>query len=151
MTVFLHTSTRHDLQKRVAIAVGTAWASGEFNLLNTVLSPTFTWHTSNSADVLTREDLKDLLMQVRHAMPDIDFTMDDVVEAGDKLAMRWTIKATHSRLYYGVPPTNRIITSCGSAFVTVTDDLISHTWSTWDPRDLMRGVGIIFLEASGGV
>lgn len=148
MTLSLMTSPHHDVQQRLMIAVGTAWTSGEFNLLNTVLSPSFTWHTTTSADVLTREDLKDLLMQVRHALPDIDFVVDDFVESAETLAMRWTVKATHSRLYYGIPPTYRQISSQGAAFATVTDDLISHTWSTWDPRDLLRGVGIIFLEMS---
>jgi steroid delta-isomerase-like uncharacterized protein len=135
-----------ELHQRLLIAVGTAWSSGEFNLLNTVLSQNFTWHTNTSPDVLTREDLKDLLMQVRHALPDISFVIEDFVESERTLAMRWTLTATHSRVYYGVPPTNRTVNSSGAAFATMTDGLITHTWSTWDPRDLLRGVGIIFLE-----
>jgi steroid delta-isomerase-like uncharacterized protein len=140
--------TGQELHERLVIAVGTAWSSGEFSLLNTVLSPSFTWHTNTSHDVLTREDLKDLLMQVRHALPDIRFEIDDFVEMGQRLAMRWTLRATHSRVYYGIPPTHRVINSSGAAFATLSDDLISHTWATWDPRDLLRGVGIIFLEVN---
>lgn len=135
-----------ELYERLAIAVGTAWVSGEFNLLNTVLGPCFTWRTNTSKDVLTREDLKDLLMQVRHALPDITFRIDDHVGSEETLAIRWTVTATHKRMYYGVPPTHRVISSSGAAFATISDDLISSVWSTWDPRDLLRGVGIIFLE-----
>src|SRR3989442_11979383 len=93
--------TGQKLHERLVIAMGTAWSSGEFSLLNTVLSPSFTWHTNTSPDVLTREDLKDLLMQVRHALPDIRFEIDDFVEMDERLAMRWTLRATHSRVYYG--------------------------------------------------
>jgi steroid delta-isomerase-like uncharacterized protein len=139
--------TGSELYQRLWIAVATAWASGEFSLLNTVLSPDFTWQTHTSSDPLTREDLKHVLMQVRHALPDIAFDVEDYVEGDCKLALRWTVRATHSRHYYGIPPTNRVVTSSGAAFATTTaDNLISDTWSTWDPRDLLRGVGIIFLE-----
>ena len=140
------TMAQHELYERLNDAIVTAWSSGEFNLLNTVLSPNFEWHTSTSPDVLGREDLKDLLVQVRHALPDIGFAIEDYVESENTLAVRWTTRATHSRVYYGIPPTHRVINSTGAAFATVTDDLISHVWSTWDPRSLLRGVGIIFLE-----
>ena len=39
------------------------------------------------------------------AFPDLTATMDDLIQAGDRVAGRFTYRATHRGPFYGIPPT----------------------------------------------
>ena len=43
------------------------------------------------------------------AFPDLSATMDDLIGAGDRVAGRFTYRATHRGPFYGIPPTGRPI------------------------------------------
>lgn len=43
------------------------------------------------------------------AFPDLTATMDDLIQAGDRVAGRFTYRAIHRGPFYGIPPTGRPI------------------------------------------
>ena len=41
--------------------------------------------------------------------PDIQWTLEEMVAEGDKVAARFTMRGTHRGTFFGVPPTERLI------------------------------------------
>jgi len=51
-----------------------------------------------------REGLKQLVMMVRSAFPDIHNTVEDAVAEGDRVAVRIVVHGTHQHAFLGIPP-----------------------------------------------
>jgi len=46
---------------------------------------------------------------VRGGFPDIQWTLEDMIAEGDKVAARFTMPGTHQGTFFGVPPTGKKI------------------------------------------
>ena len=46
---------------------------------------------------------------MRGGFPDIQWTLEEIVAEGDKVAARFTMRGTHWGTFFGVPPTGKTI------------------------------------------
>jgi steroid delta-isomerase-like uncharacterized protein len=46
---------------------------------------------------------------MRGGFPDIQWTLEEMVAEGDKVAARFTMRGTHRGTFFGVPPTGKAI------------------------------------------
>ena len=46
---------------------------------------------------------------MRGGFPDIQWTLEETIAEGDKVAARFTMRGTHNGTFYGVPPTGKKI------------------------------------------
>jgi len=72
----------------------------------------------------TREGLKREIKMLREAFPDAKFTADDVIEHGNTITIRWTMKGTHKKAILGVEPSNQEITQQGEEVLEFHGDKI---------------------------
>ena len=50
-----------------------------------------------------------IIGMMRAGFPDIQWTLEEMVAEGDKVAARFTMRGTHRGTFFGVPPTGRMI------------------------------------------
>ena len=50
-----------------------------------------------------------IIGMMRGGFPDIQWTLEEVIAEGDKVAARFTIRGTHRGAFFGVPPTGKTI------------------------------------------
>jgi steroid delta-isomerase-like uncharacterized protein len=50
-----------------------------------------------------------IIGMMRAGFPDIQWTLEETVAEGDKVAARFTMRGTHRGTFFGVPPTGRMI------------------------------------------
>ena len=50
-----------------------------------------------------------LIRMMRGGFPDIQWTLEETIAEGDKIAARFTMRGTHQGTFLGVPPTGRKI------------------------------------------
>ena len=79
------------------------------------------------------------------AFPGAQATLEDVVVAGDRVAVRWTGRATHRAPFAGIPATGRELTARGAVFYRVADGRIAEAWEVVDTGEFMRQ-----LQPAGG-
>src|SRR5437763_9031007 len=53
----------------------------------------------NGVEALGRDAVKGVLANLYRAFPDIEYTVDDVLVSGDKMALRWHGSGTHRGPY----------------------------------------------------
>jgi steroid delta-isomerase-like uncharacterized protein len=73
---------------------------------------------------------------MKAAFPDLEVHVDDLVAAGDKVAVRLTLRGTHSGEFQGVPATGRTIQYESHEFYRVADGLIAEEWICSDMASL---------------
>ena len=95
----------------------------------------------NGNEASGKKAIKEVLAKLYRAFPDIEYTIDDVLVAGDKLALRWHGHGTHKGDYFGVAPTNREATYDGITLYELRGDKIAAIWVSTNVLGLLRDLG----------
>jgi steroid delta-isomerase-like uncharacterized protein len=75
---------------------------------------------------------------MRHAFPDLNARIEDIVAAGDRVAVRLRFRGTHSGEFLGIPATGRAVEYASYEFYRVADGLIAEEWICSDLASLLR-------------
>jgi steroid delta-isomerase-like uncharacterized protein len=78
---------------------------------------------------------------MKQAFPDLQAHIEDIVAAGDRVALRLRFRGTHSGQFLGIPPTGRPIEYVSHEFYRVADGLIAEEWICSDTATLFRQIG----------
>jgi steroid delta-isomerase-like uncharacterized protein len=90
-----------------------------------------------------REGYKQFVAGVRAAFPDLRFTLDDLVAEGDRVAVRYTARGTHSGAFMGIPPTGKQVTFTGIDLFRIAHGRMAEEWLMFDQLGLLRQLGAV--------
>jgi predicted ester cyclase len=76
------------------------------------------------------------------AFPDLHFTIEDQIVAGDNITTRWTAEGTHSGALGPVPPTARRVRIDGLILDRVAAGKIVERWEQWDQMAMLQQLGL---------
>jgi predicted ester cyclase len=71
--------------------------NNKFELIDELYATDYVEHTPQPGVPPTREGFKQTAMALKEAFPDLHYTIDDVVDGGDRIVHRLTHRATSSR------------------------------------------------------
>ena len=94
----------------------------------------------NGAEASGREAIKKVLANLYRAFPDIEYSVDDVLVAGDKMALRWQGRGTHRGEYQGVPASGRRVTYDGITIYELRGNRIARIWVSTNVLGVMRSL-----------
>ena len=89
------------------------------------------------------KDGEHLVSGLYDAVPDIHFTLDDVIVEGDKAALRYTVTGTHTGTFMGAPPTNKKITVWMLEIDRFVNGKLVEYWTRLDTLNFMQQLGVI--------
>lgn len=99
-------------------------------------------HHPDEADFPTH--LKQVMMMMRSAFPDLHFDIEQMVAEGEMVACRLTVYGTHQGPFMGIEPTGRRIAVPQMHMVRVLEDGKGHDhWAVMDDLGMMRQLGAI--------
>ena len=75
------------------------------------------------------------------ALPDLEWTFDEVIAEGDRVAARWTTRGTHDGDLLGFAPTGKPVEFTGISFFTVRCGKIVEFQTEMDAAGLLEQVG----------
>jgi steroid delta-isomerase-like uncharacterized protein len=75
---------------------------------------------------------------IKHAFPDLQAHIEDIVAAEDKVAVRLRFRGTHCGEFLGIPATGRTIEYVSHEFYRIADGLIAEEWICSDTTTLLR-------------
>lgn len=77
---------------------------------------------------------------VRSSFPDMEFTVDLLIESGDLVVSNWTVRGTHTGTpFYGVGASGQPVEINGTAILRIVDGKIVEHWGGPHCQD---GVGL---------
>ncbi|HEX6384664.1 MAG TPA: ester cyclase [Anaerolineae bacterium] len=109
-------------------------------LLDDILAPTYVGHV-NGRDIPGAAAAKTFISAFKSAFPDARFTIQDRIEAGDKVVTRWTATGTHGGPFLGAEPSNRRINTQGITIFQLAGGKILELWGNWDVFGVMDQIG----------
>lgn len=91
------------------------------------------------APAMAQEE-RNFTVALRRAFPDLQLTLDRVIEQGDWVAVRWTARGTHGGSFAGVAATGRRVSWGGAWFWRVEGGLIvdGKSFNVWDRAGLLE-------------
>ncbi|MFN2567468.1 MAG: ester cyclase [Gemmatimonadaceae bacterium] len=75
--------------------------------------------------------------------PDVHFEVEDQVESGDTIVIRWSAEGTHTRPLGNIPPTGKRTRVDGIAMDRLVGGKVVERWEQWDQTALLRQIGVM--------
>jgi steroid delta-isomerase-like uncharacterized protein len=75
---------------------------------------------------------------MKHAFPDLQAHIEDIIAAQDKVAVRVRFRGTHSGEFLGFAATGRTVEYVSHEFYRIADGLIAEEWICSDMATLLR-------------
>jgi predicted ester cyclase len=88
-------------------------------------------------------DVRFHLEALRRAFPDVTFTVEDMVESGDDILVRWSARLTHTGDYFGIPPTGKAATITGMNHWRMGSGKAVEGWVNRDDLGLLQQLGVV--------
>ena len=98
-------------------------------------------HYAGFPAVQGHEDWKQLTASSYNGFPDIHTTFEDEMAVGDKVVVRYTVRATHKGNFFNIPATNKPVKYSGIAIFRIANGKIAEQWQEADVIGLMQQIG----------
>ena len=118
------------------------WNQGNLATVDELLAADYVLH---DPAMLIRgpEGFKAYVSAFRAAFPDLHATIEDQIAQDDRVAMRFTVRATHKGEFQGIPPTGKQITLSGINIQRFVDGKIVENWVSLDALGMLQQLGVI--------
>ena len=111
------------------------------DLASEYLAPEMKWHGGLLGTVEGLENVTEMLRGFIGAVPDLHATEQDVVAAGDTVAVRFVVQATHEGNLLGIEPTGRRLRWDAVDIYRLSDGMIVEEWAGDDIAAILHQVG----------
>ncbi len=115
------------------------WNQGDLAIADELIADDYL----SNGQTIGREGYKQFVAGVRAAFPDLRFTLDDLVAEGDRVAVRYTARGTHSGAFMGIPPTGKQVTFTGIDLFRIAHGRMAEEWLMFDQLGLLRQLGAV--------
>jgi len=116
---------------------------GRYDLIDEIYAPDFVEHYAQPGIPPTREGFKQFAMAYRSAFPDLHYTVDDAIEAGDKIVHRLSASGTMKGDFAGMPATGKHATWNEIHIGRVANGQVVEHWGLVDQLGLFVQLGIV--------
>jgi steroid delta-isomerase-like uncharacterized protein len=118
-------------------------SEGNIDTIDELCSPEFVNHSAPPGAPSNREGVKQVTAMFRQAFPDSNFTVEDMVAEGNKVATRKTFHGTHQGEFLGIPPTGQRVSIELIDIVRIAGGKVVEHWSMGDNLRMMQQLGVI--------
>lgn len=131
-------------QNVVRRLIDEAWNGRKTELFDQLVAPGALSHDPNTLEMGDGPDgYRKVFKMYTHAFPDSRLTIDDLIDAGDKVIHRWTATGTHKGDLGGIAPTNRRIEVTGVTIYRFAEGKIAEQWVNWNALGLLQQMGVV--------
>ena len=131
--------------------VETAWNQGDLRQAESLYASDYVYHDPASPTAVRGiEGVKELVTMYRRALPDIHFTIEDMIAEDDKVVWRWTVRATHRGTLMGIPATGKPATVTGITLSRFAGGKWAEDYNIWDTLGLLQQLGVVPAPGSAG-
>lgn len=133
-----------DLKAIVERWVERGWNNGDLAMIDECYAPDYTLHDPSTPNLPGGpEGFKGYVTTLRTGIPDLHFTLEDLIEQGDKVVWRFVARGTHQGDLLGIPPTGKAATIHGIVISRFVGSTWTEDWVNWDTLGMLQQLGVI--------
>jgi len=106
------------------------WLKGNVAAMDEFMAPNYVDHPNLPGLPPGPEGMKQALITYHSASPDLEATIEDIFAAGDRVALRWSARATHLGEWLDVPPTGHHFTMSGISIYRLAKGKAVEGWNS---------------------
>lgn len=114
---------------------------GRYELVPELLSPEYAVNMPGLPTGI--EGFRAMDSGTRTGFPDFQFTVEELIGEGDRVASHWTIHGTHLGVWRGVEPTGRAIVMRGITVFMLKDGKIAGRYGYQNHLDVLQQMGVV--------
>ena len=118
------------------------FAAGELGVLDEIATPDYVEHDPLPGQGDGLQGLRERVRMLKDGLA-VRFTIEDVIEGGDKLVVRWTNSGTHVGEFLGIPATNKSFSVAGIDIYRLEGGKLAEHWHVIDQLALLQQLGLI--------
>jgi steroid delta-isomerase-like uncharacterized protein len=115
--------------------------TGNLAAIDTLFATDHVAHYPGFPSIQGPEAWKQLVAVSYSAFPDIQTTFEDEMALGDKVVVRYTVRATHTGPFMDIPATGKSVTFTGMAIFRIAEGKIVEQWQEADQMGLIQQLG----------
>jgi steroid delta-isomerase-like uncharacterized protein len=120
------------------------WTAGDEDFIDRHVAADYVFHDSATpGGVRGTEGLRRYYGRYRLGFPDMRFTVEDQVAEGDKVVTRWSVEATQTGPFLGLPASGKSVHVTGINIFRILDGQIVEGWHNLDVLGLLQQLGIV--------
>ncbi len=120
------------------------WNQGQVDVLDELLTSDYVNHSPGLPDPQPGpEGLKPIVRMMRAGIPDLHYTIEDLVIAADRVAAHVRMTGTHTGTFFGIAPTGKAIDVRQMQIEWIRAGRICQHWRITEDLNLMRQLGVI--------
>jgi steroid delta-isomerase-like uncharacterized protein len=132
-----------DHKARIRQALDVMWNGNDCSRDAEYYADDIVVHTQHEPEPMRgREALRDLHRLLHVAFPDYHATVEDMIQSGDEVAARWTVRGAHRGDYFGIPPTGRRVEVEEVVIFRFEGALVKEMWLMPNVLGSMQQLGI---------
>lgn len=115
------------------------WNGDNPDVADELVHPEYVIHDREIAEEVRGPELyKTLASMTREGFPDMEFTINDTVEEGNKVALRWTMTGTHEGPIGDMKSTGKRVEMPAVEINRFEDGKLAESWTQSDMLGLMQ-------------
>jgi steroid delta-isomerase-like uncharacterized protein len=126
------------------------FVNGRHETVDELLADDFVAHTWPSTTGDPKADLKSAIDRAAAGLSNPQFTVDDVIAEGDRVAVRLTTAATHSGPFLGMPASGKRYSIEEIHWFRLRDGKVVEHWHQFDQMGMMKQLGAMPGGSPGG-
>jgi steroid delta-isomerase-like uncharacterized protein len=117
-------------------------SKGNLDLIEEIFAPDFVAYEADQ-DIRGPEGVRQFLLMLRAAFPDLQVTVEDVLAEGDKVVQRWSGHGSHEGELMGLPPSGKRISVAGITISRFEGGKVAEEWELYDMMGMMQQLGAL--------
>ncbi len=101
----------------------------------------YIYHGPGGQELKGRDGIRGLWELFLTAFPDLTSSVDEVIAEGNKVALRWTIRGTHTGELFGIPASDKSITLPITEVFHIENGQLVEAWDRYDRLHLLEQIG----------
>ena len=118
-------------------------SNGDFDVLDELIHDDFVEHEELPGLPTDKEAPRAFFTMFRAAFPDLNASIEDMIQEGDKLVVRSRMSGTHKGEFMGIPPTNNKFDVQAIDEVEFRDGKAIAHWGVFDSAAMMEQLGVM--------
>ncbi len=119
------------------------FGGGRLELAEQLFAPGFVDHGAPDGAPAGPAGPKATVGMIHAGVEDLSYEIEDAFGAGDRVALRVTMRGVHAGEFFGIPATGRRFSLKQIHIFRVADGKIAEHWPVRDDLGMMRQLGVI--------
>jgi steroid delta-isomerase-like uncharacterized protein len=125
------------------------WSKGNTDVIDEILAPNYQLRVLQGASgheeqvTYEKQRVKQSVAMYHQAFSDLQITPQTIIAEGDRVAVEWTARATHTGAFRGIPPTGKPLSYAGVSIYRVEGNKIAEEVYLGDRLGLWQQLGLV--------